>query len=708
MLFILVIFSILCFTACGLNNSVLNSSSENNSGVSNSEVNNSDNGPKLDDLQVQTFTMQNDVQLSFEENKNAMIFSSNINKREYDLIVDLVGEGKRYVSMDYGILVTLAENAISIPLTEENVFGVNAKYSTQAFGSNKLQIYDVSEQVVTTDLQVTIKGEFLLQNQIDLLNDYVAKAYVCLSTSTGEKEYLFSNFYNENTKDNAVSGIYIAQKLLIDQAESLSSSAKAYLLENYIKVVEDSIVPTENVKIVSNQTVSGQTYDGEHNSAELTLTAELDGQTTSFKVYKWTCEKEDCVEIKGNVAYGKNNGFDINATPECFENASVMIDVYVPISTKQDLDYLGYAYQNDKQIELWQNPETNRYLLTNDIDYNEGANTVFDKYIVPIAAVTDGAGSAGASLKNGLAEWGIFGELNDKYYFETVLDGNNYSIKNAIIPYGSVFVYPYSGSIKAICNNNFIGKMAGQSQLKNIAFENLKFETPVDILGYADEDAKMYSSQNENLVGTKFEENGFINTNLEGSASLFHINYGRWGNYALNYSFDAGLVGSMYGGSISNVYVDAVMTNGSYGGNGQNVNGLIVSRIYQNEEDIQEVSVTNCVTRTAMWNAGALNTTGSEQYNNGMGSIVGRVLTKDENVVQNCFTITYSAEDNSARAINPEHENGIFPHGDGDILIDPSEMVCTNCAIYESLDDFMYYESDLIDEILTWRWCKND
>lgn len=687
-LLILTICSIFCFVACV---------SENDEKVQ-----------KLEDLQIKTFIMKEDTKLSLKNNQNAICFLSGISEEEYDLLSKLVEEGDYYKSIECGFFVTYTENATAVPLTIENIVGINAKYSTQAFGSSKLQIYDVQGQVNTANDEVVIDGEFFMQSQIDLLKEYVAKAYFCLSTQTGEKEYLLSNYYSENAQDNSVSGIYLAQKMLIEQADSLTQTEKDYLLDNYIMVVEENIVQTENVKIVTNKTVSGQEYAGEHISAELLLTAELDGETATFKAYGWECENTDCIEIKGSFVYGKSNGYDIVASAQCFENVSVFIDVYVPISSKQDLDYLGYAYQNGKQMELWQSPETNRYLLTNDIDYSVGAQTVLDRYMIPIAAVTDGAGSGGASLKNGLTEWGIFGVLNDKYYFKTVLDGNNYSIKNAIIPYGTVFAHAYNGSVKAICNNNFIGKMAGKSQLKNIAFENLKFETPVDVLGYTGEDAKIYSGQNQNLVGTKFEANGYINTNLEGSNSMFHINYGRWGNYAMNYSFDAGLVGSMCGGSISNVYVDAVMTNGSYGGNGENVNGLIVSRIYQYEEDFQQVSVTNCLTRTAMWNAGGLNTTGTEQYNNGMGSVVGRVLTKDENVVQNCFTITYTAQDGSAIAIDAEHENGIFPHGDGDTLINMQEMVCTNCAVYESLEDFEYYQSDIKDEILSWRWYKND
>lgn len=674
--------------------------------------------------EISTLQMKDGASIRFGEDSTdtGIRFSATISNSEYTSLMNDVGDGKTYSEVSFGMLIAPENYLIEYAdFTVENLFGENPKYDWAVYqngewvytGDNGALVDDVKTPVRIINIQSKtlsldpknadyriINGALIDYQEANIVRNFIGCAYIRF-VKDGSETYQLADYTEDAIANNTRSMIEIAQKAMQDTSGDLSTDDKTLLKTAYMDTIADNLAPVKSVhNIVQSKTVSGATYSGEYRRSELLVEANFgENKKAQFKVLDWSSSKAYAIKATdGVVSCISSRVLDTTLTATYFEDLTVEVDCYVPISYKADLDALGYAYQNNQATALWNNPDYQQYMLTNDIDcaLNEDGSeaTIAQRYLVPIAARADGNdGEGGVSVSNGKVHWGIFGSLNNynSYVnFNTTLDGNGYSIKNAIIPYGSVF-YDGAYSAKGILNNNFIGCLHNTGVLKNIAFENLKFETPIDIFNYAsDEPAKaMYTSENANLNNTNFATNGYLKSN-NNLGTLVSMNYG--GGYLLNTSYGGGLVSIITGtGIIENVYVDAVITNGAFTGNNKMFNGVLVSRIVNANSTVR-----NCVVKTGVWSE--LNW---EHANNaGTGAVIGAIRTGVTNTkVENCFAISY--ETNAEQKVNALTTSSVFARG---YSFTASQTACTNCAVYASASAFEAAQSELKDIITIYDW----
>ena len=386
----------------------------------------------------------------------------------------------------------------------------------------------------------------------------------------------------------------------------------------------------------------------------------------------------------------------------------IVLDVIVgtPIKTKVDMDTLAFSFKLNGNNDAWAYGKV--YILANDIDYatdvaetdkvlrmtdNNDVADIWDRYLIPIAA-----SMTGGNIAFGKGEWGIFGKVGGGIFY-SVLDGDGHAIKNAVIPYGIVF--GYSRGANEIANNNFIGTLAYGGKLCNIAFTGLEFEDPVQI-AQAGANNPYYTSANPNNVGktyytdgttedknTTLHNNNYITGKDMTSFGSNPVNYGSWN--ALNMSNFGGLVGSMQNAVVENVFVEAMMKNGTYGVGAKQANGLIVACV---ESDYVEsgvvyrnmpTQVKNCITVTSDWTSANVNYYLGLMHdqNNGMGSVIGFNGTEDASRIENCFTV---------KSGNITNTN-IFANGEG---IAAAKKVSTNCGVYDNVSALQQAQSSVL------------
>ena len=367
------------------------------------------------------------------------------------------------------------------------------------------------------------------------------------------------------------------------------------------------------------------------------------------KFVEWTVDKSSVVSVEEGIITAKGVG----KAKVSGAGKEIEVNVGTAISSKADLDYLGFAAQNS-QAELWDADKS--YVLTQDIDY--ASETYHEQYIVPIAATPEGR--AYCTYDWGW-KWGIYGNLNPGgALFRATMDGNGHSIKNAIIPYG-VLVGNFGGPVANI-GSNFIGYLYGGGVLKNVAFENLHFETPKEATG-----TYMYSAENEKLDTFLIDETEgrWLVENCYSSSDL------------CNFGMNIGVVGYANSMTIENVYVDTVMSSRCYADFENAACGVLVGLAIGGETN----TIKNCVVRTAYDN----------QYNvncglgtGGMGALVGKNTTDNYTNMQDCFVLTYEATgltkvSSSAPVTNESMQEAIYSIGR---KLDDN---FTNCKVYDDL-----------------------
>lgn len=462
----------------------------------------------------------------------------------------------------------------------------------------------------------------------------------------------------------------------------------------------------KGVKLATDTTVSGQQNEL-YRQAELSLAVKtkegLFPVDESF--LSWSVENEAVAIVSGKIVSAVTEGkTQVTATLSGGGSVKSELLVGTPIATKADMDALGFASKSEN-VGLWSYGKA--YVLTGDIDYatdvtaeNASAyrmtdtNTdadLWDRYLIPIAAYTGGGSPRALSLGNGKLQWGIFGEINQEgKFFEAILDGNGYEIKNAVIPYGTLFSYEggTNSSLNAVVNNNFIGALVYGAVLRNIAFTGLEFEDPIQI-ATAGANNPYYTDANPNNAGKNLQANGYIT-----GSSMFNTTYGSY--EANNTSSQCGLIGALQNATVENVYVDAILKNGTYGTSC--VNGLIVAQIdvdyYANGKIYRDTvaEVKNCISRTAYWTSSNVDYfSETNNYNSGMGTIVGGSKTGLDSTVKNCFTITYTAT--GVKAI--DLAAGVFSKKANTIYAQKNK----NCAIYESEEDLKAAQAEVLDQI---------
>lgn len=173
-------------------------------------------------------------------------FAMNLSESDYALIANEVGEGKAYVSVKYGMMI-LPYSYLSKygELTEENLFGENAKYTWKGKGQeNGTQIMlRYSENALTAD---KVGGYTLMYSNVGLegkwiTEKFVGAGFIEFTKADGTKEYkIFTRHENydennaESVKNSCVRSCYEVAVAAYEDAET-SQILKDYLYEHYLK-----------------------------------------------------------------------------------------------------------------------------------------------------------------------------------------------------------------------------------------------------------------------------------------------------------------------------------------------------------------------------------------------------------------------------------------------------------------------------------------
>ena len=174
-------------------------------------------------------------------------FAMNIGESDYALIANEVGEGKAYLSVKYGMMI-LPYSYLSKygELTEENLFGENAKYTWKGKGQeNGTQIMlRYSENALTAD---EVHGGYtLMYSNVGLegkwiTEKFVGAGFIEFTKADGTKEYkIFTRHENydennaESVKNSCVRSCYEVAVAAYEDAET-SQILKDYLYEHYLK-----------------------------------------------------------------------------------------------------------------------------------------------------------------------------------------------------------------------------------------------------------------------------------------------------------------------------------------------------------------------------------------------------------------------------------------------------------------------------------------
>ena len=609
---------------------------------------------------------------------NGLRFIAGMSNEDYGWFANNVGEEKTYASVKFGMFIAPADYLVAgKEFTEANLFGESAIYDWATYqdgvwvynGKNgevvdgvktPVRIINIVADEMSTYIDdpnlMVVTGAIKDYKEYNIVRDFVGRGYYQLFDGAGNVVKTELASYTESAVDNNTRSMIEVVQASIEN-EVLDEDQITSATSTYFDPIKDNVsAKNDRIDVLLNKTVAGNDYNGAKSAVDVTTVVYTSaaGNKTEFKLNSWGTQ---------SVALNVNDGV-VTAKDVCggalvtskYLGLTVTADAYMPISSRADLDALGFDYVADQTVNHW--GAGNRYMLTNDIDYatdtsvyttakgetfrmddGNGTQDLWDRYLIPIAAsYTDYQNTASRS-RVGTYEWGIFGEIGkDGKFFYGIIDGAGYAIKNAVVPYGTIFAY---GDINTNHGQNFIGSLVYGGQLRNIAFTGLEFEDPLQI-GSAAGQNPYYTDTNTKVANTKLKTNGYItgSTILPGKANS--VNYGQY--LAMNASNRTGLVGAMQNAVISNVYVDAAIKSGTYGLNAKN--GLLVAHIdvdYSadgvNPYGGTYTIIENCITKTsyAVSNVNYFGDAGGA-INAGMATMVGYSAVSAESI-RNCFTI---------------------------------------------------------------------
>ncbi len=455
-----------------------------------------------------------------------------------------------------------------------------------------------------------------------------------------------------------------------------------------------AIMDGRGVKLCVDKTVSGSDND-KLREADLTLNViTKEGEyEVSNEFVTWSISDSTIASLDGNkitpVKVGKAE-VSANLLGGIIRSE---VSVGTPISTKEDMDALGFSVRDDNNAR-WLSSA--RYILTNDIDYSSGGLAEWhERYLVPIAPQLVNDGASDKPLVE-TASWGIFGPninvigkvdskgVQNNGIFYGSFDGNGYAIKNAVIPMGisgQTYNYRFVGS------QNFIGCLAYGAELKNIAFIGLEYENPALITS----DNPYYKTTNPNFIGTAFEGTGY--------------DYTKYGTYSYwnGFSLRAGLVGQVANATIENVYVETKIRSVTWA-RASVAGGMLVSQIsadainHPDIPDSQEIRTTikGCVVKTVYDTDSTTNAwyscVGKEDTDVGLvrpvGSLVGYSSTGLTSTVSNCYVIS-----SGTNAVSEEH---LFAYND-------ESLAGENLGLYETKDELFSAQAQLMNKYYIWN-----
>lgn len=406
----------------------------------------------------------------------------------------------------------------------------------------------------------------------------------------------------------------------------------------YTAISKITIVIHTEIKFVENYVTLGAstTISGGVNDVNATYKPELevklgglDKDVATLDV-KFRSVDEDVVTVNqdGTIHAKKSGEAQIIAT---YNNVKTHINVYVRdvISSKNDLDVLGYASKNNPSLLA----ADKYYVLTQDIDYN-------DAELVPI------------SMNNTLSsqgEWGRsdYENLNpDWITFSATLDGNGHIIKNAYLP-SMVMV----SKANPFTFSSFVGKLTGT--VKNIGFVNLRTKLISDEETEFNTDCtKMFD-----YYGDQTASSGLIGINEGGTLENIYLEMNIYKqSYPAGYESGA-LVGTANSGVIKNCIVKAekdytvenFTNNASYpvdwgAAIGYKKDTTTVTNVFAVSSSLTTFVAKDNLLNTQLYQDGTAFINGNKDTINGMGELWE---VKNGNLFYGGKIVIYSSESNS-------------------------------------------------------------
>ena len=527
-----------------------------NSGVNSSESNSSSaETEKLISLNVYEKTVEEGENFSLiatVEGGGALVWTSS------DASIATVDANGKVTALKQGkvdITVTCGEEFAICSLT--------VKEKTTIAPTFKLEIKTTSLYVGGSPIQlkpyITINGEVLTAQQLQELNiAYVSENSDIVEVSEDGK--VTAKAYGSTTVKAYVTidGVYFEDIIHLTVGDLI-------FIEPIVNIVvlasSKTIAGNDNTKDTNAQ-IGAKIFKGEQYE-------EVTGVTFTYE-----SSNTDVVTVDENGKLTAVGEGEANITISYEDlTTSTSVSVGRAIASKADLDKLAYAYK-DGNTSLW--TEEASYVFVNDIDY---AGAYFTP-IAPRAPYTVGG------------QWGIFGELNSPAEigtaFKGTIDGNGYTISNAVLPFGTIVDTNYGAW------GNFIGDLDGT--LKNIAFKNITTENAAQFLAAHPEYADVFKS----------------------------------GYDVVQY---VGVVG-VVNGRIENVYIDIEFSVAGIG----NVPAGPIAVSGPN------AVVKNCVTNVTatdygLWGSGVVGRFWNGDLNVGYLSDIGLVVGTNNGTMENCFMV---------------------------------------------------------------------
>ena len=505
-----------------------------------------------------------------------------------------------------------------------------------------------------------------------------------LSIDGGENwEEVKETTYRYSEDINPLNIRVVALPTSVNNAESKPASIS---IDNFM------IAEGKGIKLLEELTVAGN-VNNTGREAVLEVYLNLGGLKTKVadKFVSFSIEKTEIAKLEGNKAIPVSRGETTISAQIGGYVLKTEIAVGTPIASKADLDALAFA-NRDGNNALWH--VGTRYILANDIDYSNGGTAAWhERYLAPIAAVR--SYTDGALGRDGL-EWGIFGpnlnrtgnelgaidshgKRNNGMFYGTI-DGNGYAIKNAVIPMGIAFqTAPYT----FVTGQNFIGRLAYTGTLKNIAFINLEYETPLQI-----------TSENPYYLPSNLPARVYADGKTIES-------YGVYQHYARGVSLRAGLVGFLQNGIIENVYLDAKIRNCVWAYYSDYSNGMLVACIDEDVIGHPDVSdwlevrsqVKGCLVKTEYDTNTETNPWADyvgqvKDLSKPNGVFAGYSKTRLNSTVNDCFAISSGkgkVAENTLVAGSTGGEKG------------------TNLGLYESYEELLAAQGNLAKKYYIWN-----
>ncbi len=242
-------------------------------------------------------------------------FAVAMDSSDYSALMSQVGEEKAYKSISFGMVITLSENVSdSVDLTEENLFGANAKFDWNDGSANW-------EQAANTALVVNYDFAYLGESSVEgcegksvafasltkindanLTKEFVARGYMVYTDAEGNTTYRMADYYGNDRANNTRSITYVAQKSI--ELNKVSDDDKTTLTEAYIT---HSAVASQTVNVTVNH--HKKDVYGEETVYTETLTGNQIGATvtaTALQEDEWIYDEEKSAATASGVVYANN------------------------------------------------------------------------------------------------------------------------------------------------------------------------------------------------------------------------------------------------------------------------------------------------------------------------------------------------------------------------------------------------------------------